>query len=144
VILPNRFSSVSLKLKPLSLSLVCVGLALSLGGCSSGLGNLLGGDSKPPVSADLGNSSDQAVASLYNDGLSNLNNGQYRTAVKKFAELERLHPYSKWATKALLMQGFAHYQNNEYVDAIMSALHQPASWPPRYSLRLLYFCHFAI
>jgi outer membrane protein assembly factor BamD len=119
LILPSRFSPVSLKLKPLSLSVVCVGLALSLGGCSGGLGSLLGGDSKPSAaSADIGNSSDQAVASLYNDGLSNLNNGQYRTAVKKFAELERLHPYSKWATKALLMQGFAHYQNNEYVDAI--------------------------
>ena len=98
--------------------MVCLGLALSLSACSGGLGNLLGGDTKPSVSPDLGKSDDQAVAGLYNDGLSNLNSGQYKTAVKKFAELERLHPYSKWATKALLMQGFAHYQNNEYGDAI--------------------------
>jgi len=106
--------------RPLSLGVVFVGAALSLGGCSGGLGSLLGGESKPEpaLTANSSQTDDQAVAGLYNDGLSNLNNGQYRTAVKKFAELERLHPYSKWATKALLMQGFAHYQNNEYVDAI--------------------------
>ena len=123
MILPTRFSLISLKLNPLSLSVAYVALALSLGGCSGGLGNLLGGDTKPAGSAlspDLGKSDDQAVAGLYNDGLSNLNNGQYRAAVKKFAEVERLHPYSKWATKALLMQGFSHYQNNEYADAINS------------------------
>ena len=100
---------------------LCLGLVVALAGCSSGLGDLLGGDSKASSGAlapDLGKSDDQAVAGLYNDGLANLNNGQYRTAVKKFSELERLHPYSKWATKALLMQGFANYQNNQYADAI--------------------------
>ena len=96
-------------------------LAIILGGCSGGLGSLLGGEDKSSSSAlapDLAKSDDQAVAGLYNEGLANMNAGQYRTAVKKFAELERLHPYSKWATKALLMQGFSNYQNNEYGDAI--------------------------
>ena len=46
--------------------------------------------------------------------------GSYTTAAKRFGEVERLHPYSKWATKALLMQGFSNYQANKYSDAIDS------------------------
>jgi len=61
------------------------------------------------------------VASLYNSGLEKLNSGSYKSAAKSFAEVERQHPYSKWATKALLMQAFAYYQNNSYDDAINSA-----------------------
>jgi outer membrane protein assembly factor BamD len=62
-----------------------------------------------------------AVATLYNDGLSKLNAGSYKSAAKSFAEVERQHPYSKWATKALLMQAFAYYQLNSYDDCINSA-----------------------
>ena len=98
---------------------------LVLGGCSNGgLGNLLGGGDSPTpaaggaLSPGLERSDDQAVAGLYNEGLNNINNGSYSAASKKFAEVERLHPYSKWATKALLMQGFANYQANKYGDAI--------------------------
>ncbi len=61
------------------------------------------------------------VAELYNSGLDKLNAGSYKAAAKSFAEVERQHPYSKWATKALLMQAFAYYQNNAYDDAINSA-----------------------
>ncbi len=115
-------SSRSLKLiglRHFSAGIMIVGLAVSLGGCSSGLGSLLGGEPEPAsAAADISQPDDQRVANLYNAGLTNMSNGQYNTAVKKFADLERLHPYSKWATKALLMQGFANYQNNQYADAI--------------------------
>lgn len=90
-------------------------------GCSSGsaMKDLLGGgSSNAALAPDLSKSDDQTVANLYNDGLSDLNSGNYKSAAKKFAEVERLHPYSKWATKALLMQGFSNYQANKYVDAI--------------------------
>jgi len=95
---------------------------LLLSACSGGglLDSLTGG-SKPDSSAlapDLGKSDDQQVAGLYNSGLSQMSSGNYTTAAKKFAEVERLHPYSKWATKALLMQGFSFYQANKYSDAI--------------------------
>ncbi len=100
--------------------IMIVGVAVSLSACSGGgLGGLLGGDPEPAsAAADISQPDDQRVANLYNAGLANMNSGQYNTAVKKFADLERLHPYSKWATKALLMQGFANYQNNQYADAI--------------------------
>jgi outer membrane protein assembly factor BamD len=73
------------------------------------------------LAPDASTPDDAAVAELYNDGLSNLSSGNYRTANKKFAEVERRHPYSKWATKAILMQAFASYQGRSYDDAINSS-----------------------
>ena len=50
-----------------------------------------------------------------------LKSGSYKTAAKDFAEVERQHPYSSWATKAMLMQAYAQYQRNAYDDAINAA-----------------------
>lgn len=60
----------------------------------------------------------EPVAKLYNAGLEKMNDGQYRTAAKKFAEVERQHPYSKWATRALIMQAYSQYQRNSYDLAV--------------------------
>jgi outer membrane protein assembly factor BamD len=112
---------------PLALALACT---LAVSGCSSRslLNGVLGGDDSSTVGAkaskggalapDLSASSDGAVAGLYNEGLGELQAGNYKKANKKFAEVERQHPYSKWATKAILMQAFSSYQNNAYGDAI--------------------------
>jgi outer membrane protein assembly factor BamD len=114
----------------LFISLVAVGLTVSA--CSSGslLNDMLGGSDSSTMAAKAGNngalspdlaqSTDGAVAGLYNEGLAELQNGNYKKANKKFAEVERQHPYSKWATKAVLMQAFASYQANNYDDAINS------------------------
>jgi outer membrane protein assembly factor BamD len=113
-------------------AIVLMVASLALAGCSSGSllnGVLGGGDSAGlgastgkggAVSPDLGQSDESAVAGLYNAGLSDLKSGSYKSANKKFAEVERQHPYSKWATQAILMQAFSSYQNNEYDDAIDS------------------------
>jgi len=103
---------------------LCLCSSLVLGASNAHAGffdELFGGGTKAKDSAlspDLGKSDDQQVAGLYNDGLSQMNKGNYTSAAKKFADVERLHPYSKWATKALLMQGFSYYQANKYSDAI--------------------------
>lgn len=103
-------------------------MVILLAGCSAGgaMKRLLGGssDSAPKSEAlapDASTPDDAAVAELYNDGLANITSGNYRTAGKKFAEVERRHPYSKWATKAILMQAFASYQNNDFDDSINSS-----------------------
>lgn len=70
------------------------------------------------MAPDMAAATDDDVSGLYNEGLSLLNSGSYNRAQKKFAEVERQHPYSKWATKAILMQAFAAYQRNAYEDAI--------------------------
>lgn len=88
-------------------------IALSLGACSS-LGNLFGDkDALPP---------EQPADKLYNEGLYLVNQRQeYKDAVKKFEEVERQHPYSEWARKALIMAAYSHYQSKEYDEAIVSA-----------------------
>lgn len=78
-------------------------------------------NAEPALSPDLARSDDSQVAGLYNSGLDQLKRGNYSEASRKFSELERLHPYSKWATKGLLMQAFANYQNNKYSDSIDAA-----------------------
>lgn len=97
-------------------------LAFALPACSGGsvLNDVFNRDdaAASALAPDLGKSDDQQVAGLYNEGLTKLNKGSYKAASKKFAEVERLHPYSKWATKALLMQGFANYQANNYGEAV--------------------------
>jgi outer membrane protein assembly factor BamD len=63
----------------------------------------------------------EPVANLYNKGLESMQGGAYKTAAKEFAEVERQHPYSKLATKAILMQAYAQYQRNAYDEAINAA-----------------------
>jgi outer membrane protein assembly factor BamD len=63
----------------------------------------------------------EPVADLYNKGLQKLKEGQYKAAAKQFQEVERQHPYSGLATKAILMGAFAQYQRNGYEEAIAAA-----------------------
>jgi outer membrane protein assembly factor BamD len=105
-------------------------VAVLLSGCSAGslLSDTFSGREKNTVAAstgrggalspDLSPTGAGEVAGLYNEALSELNGGSYKVAQKKFGEVERKHPYSKWATKAILMQAFAAYQRNAYGEAI--------------------------
>ncbi|WP_149141420.1 outer membrane protein assembly factor BamD [Gemmobacter caeruleus] len=43
------------------------------------------------------------------------------SAVRYFAEIERLYPYSDWARRALIMQAFTYHKNKEYEDARQAA-----------------------
>jgi outer membrane protein assembly factor BamD len=55
---------------------------------------------------------------LYNQGLANLNAGRLTEAVRKFDAVDRQHPYSEHARKALVMGAFANYRNGAYEEAI--------------------------
>ena len=114
------------------ISAAAILLAVTLAGCSSGslLNGMLGGSDSSTMGAksgkggalspDLAQSDEASVSGLYNDALADLKAGSYKSANKKFAEVERQHPYSKWATQAILMQAFSSYQNNAYDDSIDS------------------------
>lgn len=58
---------------------------------------------------------------LYNQGLANLNAGRLTEAAKKFAAVDRQHPYSEWARKSMVMGAFTNYRQGNYEDAIASA-----------------------
>ncbi len=45
----------------------------------------------------------------------------YKDAAKKFSEVERQHPYSDWARKALLMSAYANYEASEFDESVSAA-----------------------
>lgn len=105
-------------------------LACSVSACSLGskMGSMLNGDkdqSEIGAAAALNPAAatpdDAAVGQIYNDGLSSMKAGNYKTATKKFADVERRYPYSKWATQSLLMQAYSNYQGNSYDDSVNAA-----------------------
>ncbi len=64
---------------------------------------------------------DDPADRLYNEGLYLLNNKKdFKGAAKKFEEVDRQHPYSEWARKALIMSAYAYYEGREYDEAIAS------------------------
>ncbi|MGB6176495.1 MAG: outer membrane protein assembly factor BamD [Methylocella sp.] len=64
---------------------------------------------------------DVPAGDLYNQGLARLQSKDYDGAAKKFAEVEKQYPYSRWQRKGILMTTFSQYQNASYDDAIASA-----------------------
>lgn len=64
---------------------------------------------------------ERPVEALYNTGYQRLESRRWRDAVDYFQEVERQHPYSEWARRAILMQIYAYYQNGSYQDAIAAA-----------------------
>src|SRR5271168_1503339 len=59
---------------------------------------------------------------LYNEGLYLMNQkSDPKAASKKFEEVDRQHPYSEWARKALLMSAYAYYNAGDYDNCIGAA-----------------------
>ncbi len=61
---------------------------------------------------------ERPVEQLYNAGASELDKYDYDRAILLFNEVERQHPYSEWARKAMVMTAYAHYQRHDYDEAI--------------------------
>ena len=58
---------------------------------------------------------------LYTEAVGLYNAGSYKQAAAKFEEVDRQHPYSSWAKKALLMSSFSHFRSGAYDDAESAA-----------------------
>ena len=66
---------------------------------------------------------------LYNQGLANLKAGRLKEASRKFAAVDRQHPYSEFARKSQVMSAFTQYRSGEYSAAINSARRYAALYP---------------
>jgi outer membrane protein assembly factor BamD len=66
---------------------------------------------------------------LYNEGLIYANSGSFGQAAQKFDEVERIHPYSEWARKSLIMSAYANFESEHYSDAITSARRYVTLYP---------------
>ncbi len=65
---------------------------------------------------------DDPADKLYNEGLYLMNTKRdYKMAAKRFEEVDRQHPYSEWARKALLMSAYAHYEGTSYEESVTAA-----------------------
>ena len=64
---------------------------------------------------------ERPVEELYNEAMDSLLDEDFEAATAGFAEVERQHPYSVWATRAQIMLAFVYYQSNLYDDAIAAA-----------------------
>ncbi len=89
-------------------ALVAVFCALAVAACS-------GGNKKPKTRLAY---EERPVELLYSTGADRMDKHLWGQAVDYFQEVERQHPYSEWSRRAILMQAFAHYQGNNYAEAI--------------------------
>jgi outer membrane protein assembly factor BamD len=95
-----------------------VAAALMLSGCQSGLTGLFGGNTRNTIE-DPG--PELPAGQLYNEGLAHMNGGKFKQAVKSFEEVDRQHPYSEYARKALVMSAFANYRAGNDDEAVEAA-----------------------
>ena len=89
---------------------------------------------------------ERPAEAIYSGALQQMERGQYTTAAAFFYEVERQHPYSEWARRAMLMAAFANYQANNYEEAISDAerfisLH-PGNRNAPYAYYLIAISHF--
>lgn len=63
---------------------------------------------------------EQSAENLYSEAREAMENKEYVEATKLFEEVERQHPYSKWATEAQLMAAFASYKDQRYDEAVLA------------------------
>ena len=89
---------------------------------------------------------ERPVGDLYNEAMNYLEAGRYELAARSFDEVERQHPYSKWATKAQIMAAYSHYAAAKYDDAVVTLdrfieLH-PGSEDTAYAYYLKGLCYY--
>ena len=96
-------------LKPVAVA----ALALTITGCSS-LG--IGGNKKEKLAYV-----ERPAELIYNQGFDRMERQDWDRAKLFFQEVERQHPFSKWARRAMLMQAYANYRSTDYEESIATA-----------------------
>jgi outer membrane protein assembly factor BamD len=89
---------------------------------------------------------ERPVETIYNEAVRSLNRNMWDLAAAQFDEVQRQHPYSPWAQRAVLMAAYARYRSRDYEKAISSAeeyigLHPGGEGAP-YAYYLVAICHF--
>jgi len=89
---------------------------------------------------------ERPVDLLFSVGADDLDRHQWNDAVNYFREVERQHPYSEWSRRAILMTAYAHYEANDYSEAIADADRFIALYPGNASTPYAYYikaiCYF--
>lgn len=86
------------------------------------------------------------VEQMYNEAADLMANKEYKPAQARFEDVERVYPYSNWATQAQIMAAYAAYQDLRYDEAVLALdrfveLH-PSSERMDYVLYLKALCYY--
>lgn len=89
---------------------------------------------------------ERPVEQLYNQATDRLDRNDYTRAKLFFEEVERQHPYSEWARRAMVMSAYASYRSRDYTTSISGAqrylsLH-PGGSEAEYAYYLVALNHF--
>jgi len=98
-------------------------LVMALGTAAAGC-SLLGldkDDASNDLNKDAAQYNERPVEQIYGDAWAQINKNEWENAAKQFDEVDRQHPYSVWARRAMLMSAFCSYQANKYSDAVSTA-----------------------
>lgn len=64
---------------------------------------------------------ERPIETIYADAWKQIDGENWLQAGRQFDEVERQHPYSVWARRAILMSAYCYYQGNRYSEAIDAA-----------------------
>lgn len=89
---------------------------------------------------------ERPAETLYSSGMERMETKRFDEAITFFDEVERQHPFSRWARRSMLMSAFANYRSGEYDGAITAAqkyinLH-PGSDSAPYAYYLMAICYY--
>jgi outer membrane protein assembly factor BamD len=116
-------------------TLAALALTLALAACSNG------GDD--PFADPY---EERTAASIFAEGEQLLNEGDEEAAAETFEALERVHPASEWAKRAMMMAAFAYYQGGDYDQAVAAAQRYiqwyPADTDAAYAQYLIGMSHY--
>ncbi len=89
---------------------------------------------------------ERPVNVIYNNAYAELMRGNYIRAAQEFDEVERQHPYSVWARRAMIMAAYTYYIQNSYDSAIATAQRFLALYPGNkqapYAYYLIAMCQY--
>ena len=89
---------------------------------------------------------ERSVNVIYNNAYEELQRGNYIVAAQEFDEVERQHPYSIWARRAMVMSAYTYYIQNRYDLAVATAQRFLALYPGNqqapYAYYLIAMCQY--
>lgn len=97
-----------MKATQLKMLAVLLTALLALGGCASS-------------GADTKNLTPEAPEVVYNRADALMTKGEFRAAAEQFEIVDRDHPYSPYARRAIVMSAYARYKAGHYEEAIAAA-----------------------
>jgi outer membrane protein assembly factor BamD len=110
----SRVSLVGVPVRRIAIRCVAAAALLgSLGGCST-IHSWFGGGDTTTVA-------DEPADQLYNEALYNLREKHYTQAIAKFEQVDKQHPYTQRAAKAIVMIAFVNYTRGDFDNAIEAA-----------------------